>query len=163
MAHFHVTRHSEDEDPYITEDKGSALDYASTELAELGDSEHDLVITIAMQVEEGQDVHPDTMADALKSQLKAERYWNWSTNTGNHAKFLNPDTPDSERAPLYQDGDVDGKTAEERRNEGADWVISQVNNETPMHIWECLYATGTYPDEDRENAGALYCTHGEAS
>ena len=157
MTHWHVTRHSEDDDPYITSSLYDALDYAARELGALADSEHTYVSTVAERVAEDpyrNPCHYDEMEAALRSFAKAERYANLSLNAAKFDKQIRADIAD--RAPLYQDdqiwlapGDVDNP--ESNLYKSALWVVGNINSGSPMSVWGCEAETG----EDDERG--LYC------
>jgi hypothetical protein len=50
MTHYHVRRHSDDDDPFVTDDLFAALGYARDELDHLADMEHEGVSFTAEEV-----------------------------------------------------------------------------------------------------------------
>jgi hypothetical protein len=169
-THYHVSRHSNDDDPYITDDLFAALDYAGTELNELADFEHEGLSYIAQQVAEGQTMFDDnavskaTMEVALLAFLKVERYNGLMANTANMVKQNR--APHVDRAPLYQidwENEGDGlwpvRAADARLFEAAKRVAQSVNDASPVSITECSADMRTWPEEERKLAVIeTYCT-----
>jgi hypothetical protein len=135
--HFHVQRHSEDEDIYVTERIYDALDYAATELEAVTDIEHE---GISAYGEQG------VFEAAYRCWQRSERYGDLAGNAENVVRQNN--SPAEKRAPLYQ-----GDGWQERLLEHAQWVAGKINRDGPdgFGIWECtseiaLLNEGT-PDE----------------
>lgn len=176
MVHYHVNRHSDDEDPYLSESLFDALDYARTELDSLADMEHSNVSYTAQRVEEARtmggkypDVYEmeDEMEEALLSFSKAERYTGLMANAANMVK--QNDAFYAERAPLYQVDSADwvGRAGNEladardaadaRLLDAAKRVARTINEGSPLGIWDCNAALGTWPDDDPLHAGETFC------
>lgn len=171
MTHYHVNRHSDDEDPYVAESLFDALDYARTELDSLADFEHDYVSTTAQRVEEARTMgakYPEVyeMEEALLSFAKAERYSNLMANAANMVKQNR--TKHADRAPLYQIDwrDKNGgtrrgwdavKEANARLVDAATRTAHTINEGSPLGIWDCNAALGTGPDTDPLHNGETYC------
>jgi hypothetical protein len=157
MTHWHVTRHSEDDDPYVTGSIYDALDYAARELNELADHEHDFVSTVASRVAEHPDRNPchyDEMEAALRSFMKAEHYSSLALNAASRYKQSRASIAD--RAPLFQEDQVflapgDADNPQAKLYQSATWTAGEVNSGSPLSIWSCEAEAG----EDDE--GALYC------
>lgn len=135
MTHYHVVRHSEDEDPYITDTVYSALDYAAQELRELDDFETSNVSVVAERVSNGDYVVESEMADALKSYSKAATYENLAINAQIRAD--NHEQSRDMRPPLFQDDTMDDNDPRSLLFQSAVWVMNKINNESPLSIWDC--------------------------
>jgi hypothetical protein len=136
-THWHVTRHNDD-DPFVTEDLFSALDYAATELDILAENEYEYTSAIAERVNNrDDDVSPYEMAEALRSFARSETYGNLQANAANMVK--QHDAPLDERAPLYRETwqANPGTSPQQRLDEAAHNVATQINNESPLSIWPC--------------------------
>jgi hypothetical protein len=155
MPHYHVTRHGDDDDPYITDDIYAALDYAATELAELADMEGQHVDEVANRVAEipesrhmpeddPRNVSEWEMEQALRAWARSAKYDNLHANAANMYKQHTAE--DAERAPLYQST---GFTDADRRSplyESAVHVWYEINENSPISIWECNQ--GSYTDKE---------------
>lgn len=135
MTHYHVVRHSEDADPYVTGTVYSALDYAAQELRDLADFETSYVSGVAERVSNGDYVVESEMEDALKSYSKAETYNNLAINAqiraDNHEQLRN------ERPPLFQDDTTDDNDPRSLLFQSAVRVMDKINTESPLSIWDC--------------------------
>lgn len=89
-VHWHVTRHSEDDDPLSTYSIGGALDYAARELDIIADSEHDAHVWYG------------EAGEFEESWRASERVRAWSGLQQNLANLATQYArPVPERAPLY--------------------------------------------------------------
>lgn len=172
INHWHVTRHSDDEDPCVTETIFAALDYARTELDSLADFEHDGASFTAHRVEEARTMggkYPSTyeMEEALLSFAKVERYTGLMANAANIVKQNG--TFYADRAPLYQVDSADwvGRVGNEladardaadaRLYESALHTAREINENSPLGIWDCTAELRTWPEEDQMHGGESYC------
>ena len=89
MQHYHVVRHSGDDDPFATYDLVSALDYASTEIDRMAESAHGLAISLG------------ATADAAVQYMTADRLVNVHLNLSNMVTQASADP--TQRAMLYRD------------------------------------------------------------
>jgi hypothetical protein len=158
VNHYHVRRHSEDEDPYITDDLFSALDYAATELDNMADFEHDGISACGEQGD---------YESAYEAFVKCERYNNLMMNARNMVKQKGAFYAD--RAPLYQVNSADwvGRVGNEladardaadaRLFESAIRTAGEINSGSPIGIGQCDAPMRTWPDEDQMHGGESYC------
>lgn len=169
--HWHVNRHSDDDDPYLSEDLFGALDYARTTLDELADFEQSNVSATAANVEEARTMggkYPSVyeMEEALLSFAKAERYNSLMMNAANMVK--QHAAKHAERAPLYQvDFSRDAtagwvyadaaKEADARLHQSALHTARAINEGSPLGIWDCAAELRTWPDTDQTHGGESYC------
>lgn len=169
--HWHVTRHSDDEDPCVTETIFAALDYARTELDSLADFEHAGASYTAHRVEEARTMggkYPSAyeMEEALLSFAKIERYTGLMANAANMVK--QNAAKHADRAPLYQvdfgrDATSDwvyadaAKEADARLLEAANHAVQAVNDGSPISITECSAEMLTWPERDQMHGGESYC------
>ncbi len=130
-VHWHVSRHSEDDDVFITEDFWQALDYAATELRDLSEFEYEGISASgdAGDFESAYEAfkHSNEL-DALRSNL---------AHAIQQHERIDPDDDtlvisDKYRAPLYR-----GPGGDERIMETALRAIDTVNFGSPVSIWEC--------------------------
>jgi hypothetical protein len=163
VNHYHVRRHSDDDDPYVSDDLFACLDYAATELDQLADFEHDYVSTVAAKVEEDWSrvsglVTPHEAREALLSFAKCERYVALMANARNIVKQHN--TPRRDRAPLYTEGWLDqgAKEADARLLLAANHTAQEINDGSPISIGGCTAEMRTWPDEDQMHGGETYCS-----
>jgi hypothetical protein len=139
MTHWHVTRHSDDDELFTADDLFSALDYAATELDQLTEFEYEYASGVASRVTGSGDVGAYEMTEALKSLARSEAY------SALHADAVNMwkqhTTPNDERASLYRDTWMrdPGTTGDQRLDTAAHHVIAQINDESPLSIWPCNY------------------------
>jgi hypothetical protein len=131
-THWHVSRHGEDDDPFITPDFWTALDYATGELNDLAEFEHE-GISANGEMEAYQEAYAcfvrsnelDALRNGLKHALDQHSKRDLDENeTYDHGK--------EHRAPLYQ-----GIGGDERIMATAMHAVERVNNGSPMSIWEC--------------------------
>ena len=164
MVHYHVRRHTDDDDPMITDDLFAALGYARDELDHLADMEHEAVSFTAEEVVKGYNgimsensVSKYDMELALLSFAKVETYSNIMLNASNMVKQHNAAI--AERAPFYTpDWEEGGEDAAQARLfESAKRIAAMVNNDTPLSIGECSADLLTWPDEDQMHGGESYC------
>jgi hypothetical protein len=163
MNHYHVSRHSDDEDPYITDDLFAALDYARGELDSLADFEHDGVSFTAGRVQDAHDrgaAYPSTyeMEEALLSFAKVERYNGLMANAANMVKQNAAKHQD--RAPIYRPSWENQGTneADARLYISAEHTAGEINSGSPIAISECEAELKTWPEEDQLHGGESYCS-----
>lgn len=160
QSHWHVTRHSEDDDPLITSDVYFALDYAATELDRMADFEHD---GIRCAGENGD------FEGAYRAWEKAELYHGLMLAAkhapdqhGKHRKdraphYAGPDSgPDEKGWEHYlQDDNPDSllyKTALHH--------VGEISFRSPLSIWECTEPLAQF-DHVVHGDDEVYCTaHG---
>jgi hypothetical protein len=165
MSHYHVIRHSDDDDPYISEDLFACLDYAATELDELADMKHATVSETAENVRRGYNglftdnsVGKDEMEYALLAFAACETYSNVRQNCLNMVK-QHGYSKRADRAPIYRPSWEDQGTeeADARLIESAEHVVKMVNDDTPISITHCCGEMRTWPDHDPMHGGETYC------
>jgi len=124
MNHFHVVRHGEDDDPFLTANVADALDYAATELEYAADWQHTM---ISAHGEVGD------FEEAYGSFVRSERFTNAMLNARNIVRQHTADS-DDDRAPLYR-----GEGASERLAQATDHVVEYVNAHGPIgfRVWSC--------------------------
>jgi hypothetical protein len=146
--HYHVHRHSDDEDPFVTGDLFDAIDYAATELDQLADFEHD---GISASGEQGD------YESAYNAFVRSERYNGLMLNARNMVKQHSQ--PIAERAPFYTpDWEAGGEdAAQERLFESAKRTAGEINSGSPIAISECEAEMKTWPDTDQMHGGESYC------
>ncbi len=138
-AHWHVTRHSEDDDPALFADVYAALEYAADELACLVEFWHE-GITPAGENEDYE--------GAYKAFVKAELYSDL-VSAANHAPGQHH-KPRADRAPLYAAPDYEGGPFDERNlgylgdNDPQSVLfqtalrhVQKINSESPVEIFDC--------------------------
>jgi hypothetical protein len=172
INHWHVTRHSDDEDPWVGETIFGALDYARTELDDLADMEHAMVSDVASRVDTERHaagragLNPYEMEEALLSFAKAERYNGLMLNAANMVKQRGMFYAD--RAPLYQVDSRDWEkgeaaladardAADARLHQAALHTAREINENSPLGIWDCTAELRTWPDNDPMHGGESYC------
>jgi hypothetical protein len=130
-THWHVSRHRDDEDVFITPDIYSALDYAASELRDLAEFEHD---GIAPSGEAGD------YQTAYESWKRANEL-DALHETARHpvTQYNLPDVDEDTiyvagkyRAPLYQGYGGDAKLLETAQRS-----VQAVNDGSQISIWEC--------------------------
>jgi hypothetical protein len=164
MNHYHVSRHSDDEDPFVTGDLFAALDYARGELDSLADFEHDGVSFVAAKVEDarswGDKRYPSAyeMEEALLSFAKVERYNGLMANAANIVKQHNY-SKRADRAPIYRPAWENQGTneADARLYKSAEHTAGEINSGSPIAISECEAELHTWPDNDQMHGGESYC------
>lgn len=164
--HYHVSSHSEDDDPFVTGDLFAALDYARWELDNLADMEHDSVSATADRVAENENTVSMTpskvpayeMEMALLSFVKVQRYNGLMANAANMVK-QHGYAKRADRAPLYRPSWTDQGTeeADARLFEAAKHTASAINSGSPIYITECGATMLTWPDTDPLHGGEPYC------
>lgn len=124
-THYHVQRHSEDDDVLSTDSLAEAMDYAATELDMMADSEHTM---IRASGEAG-----DYEA-AYRAWEHVEAWYGLQANAANIAKQHT--VPPAERAPLYR---ADDTAARDALRTAAMHVMEMINAEGPdgFAMWEC--------------------------
>jgi hypothetical protein len=156
-THWHVSRHRDDEDVFITPDIYSALDYAATELRERAEFEWE---GIAPSGEAGD------YQTAYESWKRSEDLANLA-QTAHHAvtQYNLPDVdgddtsafhePGTVRAPLYRGYGGDAKIMETAKR-----AVEAVNMGSPLGIWECsselVYLNDNGTAESDEDNGFPY-------
>lgn len=151
-THWHVSRHREDDDVYITPDIYDALDYAAGELRDRAEFEWE---GIAPSGEAGDfegaynawkrsqelDALQSTAAHAVKQHKLPDV--DGDDNSAFHA-------PDTVRAPLYRGYGGDAKILETAKRAAA-----TVNDGSEIGIWECsdelVYVTDAGEMTDQDN------------
>lgn len=127
--HWHVTRHSDDDDPYVTSDLYAALGYASEELDLMAEYEHSGIGTLG---------DAGMWEEAYRCWQRCEQY------NALHLQALNivtqHEVAPEHRAPLYQGDDWEG-----RLRESALRVAASVGEGSPMAIWDCADGACTCP------------------
>lgn len=149
MTHFHVMRHSDDEDPFICEDLFTVLDYLGTEMRDLADMEHD---GIAGYGENGM------FEDAYRCWERSEQYGSLQLNAENMVRQHRAARED--RAPLYAGPDDGGACLpdddeDSRLRKSAMWVLGKICDGSPAIAWTCEH--GTREGTGRDDDGVLYC------
>jgi hypothetical protein len=149
--HYHVARHSGDDDVYVTASIFGALDYAAEELGTLADFEWEYVAEIARRVaEEPRPLAGETsmpageMADALRALVRSETYANLKANAENMSKQHG--LPNDKRAPLYVNHP--DRCGDNLLLESARRVTGNINDDSPLTIGEC---SGELLDEDSDD------------
>lgn len=149
MTHYHVMRHDDDEDPFISDDLFAVLDRLATELDSLADMEHD---GISGYGEAG------LFEEAYRCWERSEKYAGLQANAENMTRQHRAARED--RAPLYAGPDEGGaflpdSDPESRLRKAALWVLGGICFDSPVSAWTCEHATreGTGRDDD----GVLYC------
>ena len=161
MTHYHVSRHTEDDDVFVTDDLFAALDYAADELDRMADFEHDGVSMVAAKIEEESDYGTPgnvyDMREALLSFAKMERYNTLMLNARNLVKQSKAAI--AERAPFYTpDWEEGGEDAAQARlSESAKRTAGEINSGSPIRIWDCDAELRTWPDNDQMHGGESYC------
>jgi len=130
-VHWHVSRHRDDDDVFITPDIYSALDYAATELQALSEFEHD---GIAPSGEAG-DFEGAYRAWVRSNELDA--LYETAVHPCQQYNRTDPDEDETyvagkHRAPLYQGYGGDAKLMETAKR-----AVDQVNGGSALAIWEC--------------------------
>jgi hypothetical protein len=153
--HWHVSRHRDDDDVFITEDFWTALDYAATELRDLAEFEYE---GISASGDAG-DYEGAYKAFVRSNELDALRN-NLAHAIDQHNK-IDPDDDipgtvnDGYRAPLYR-----GYGGDERIMETALRAVESVNLGSDMAIWECtselVYLNDTATRESDPDNGQPY-------
>lgn len=166
MSHYHLSRHNEDDDPYISADLYAVLDYAADELDRLADSEHGYVSDVAGRVKDGyrgtlanSKVSESEMQDALLSFGKIET---WTALVANGRNMARQHTAKrAARAPVYRPSWQDQGTEESdaRLLHSAKNVLEAFQADSPFDVWECEADLHTWPDEDPMHAGEDYCAY----
>jgi hypothetical protein len=157
MTHWHVTRHSEDDDPYVTDSLYDALDYAAGELDPLAGHEHDMITASG---------EAGNFEEAYKSFVKTETLAGLQANAANIQTQARSEPAD--RAPLYSDDtpydEESGEVNTASRLYGAaQWVAENINEGSPLFLWQCeaetayVTDTGEPAHEDDPNA-QMTCT-----
>lgn len=154
MSHWHVSRHRDDDDVFITTGFWSALDYAATALSELAEFVHGGIGPMG----EAGDYQSAYEAWVRSNELDA-LYQNVKHAGDQHSK-ADPDEDEQydatrHRAPHYQ-----GYGGDERIMETALRVVEQVNSESELNIWECtselVYLNDAGTDLSDEDNGFPY-------
>lgn len=109
--HFHVVRHNEDDDEFVTTGIAAAIDYAAMELEMLAGQEHEMVRTYG---ERG------LYKEAYFAWDRSEEIFNLHENAANIAAQYAAKSED-DRAPLYQ-----GPGWEERLAGAARHMIAEI-------------------------------------
>lgn len=135
--HWHVIRHNDDDDHYVTMDIYRALDYAQDELRETGEFYWEGITALGEQ---------KMYEEAFKNFQLWQTFDNLRSNVKNVVKQHNSEVKD--RAPLYSDPDVIHDYAESSPLfKTALWVIDNVNRDTAMNIYSCT-GDDVIADED---------------
>jgi hypothetical protein len=130
--HWHVSRHSNDDDVFIVEDFWYALDYAADELRDLAEFEHE---GISANGEAGDFEGAYT---AFKRSNELDAVMQQAKHALDQHNKIDPDDDipgtvnDGYRAPLYQ-----GPGGDEKIMQLALRAVERINNETPVSMWEC--------------------------
>lgn len=126
MSHWHLQRHSEDDDIYVTPALADALDYAAQELNDSAAFEH-------QRISESGEV--GDYEQAFGSFQRSERYASLAADAANvHHQAT---APIERRAPLYA---VRDEVEYARRvHETGLYVIDRINATGPsgFAVWEC--------------------------
>jgi hypothetical protein len=162
--HWHVSRHSDDDDVFIAEDFWSALDYAAGELRDLAEFEY-----------EGISASGDAgMFELAYTAFKRSNELDAVKMQADHAlqphNKIDPDDDipgtvnDGYRAPLFR-----GPGGDEKIMECALRAVERINSATPVSIWECdaelVYLTDTVPIRvtDADNGRPYHADEWEGS
>jgi hypothetical protein len=121
-SHWHVSRHSEDDDIYSTEGFVEALSYAAYELDKLAEFEHEIITTYG---------DSELFQEAYEAFKCSMQYANLSANAENIYKQYRANHP-SKRAAAYQ-----GEDWQEKLELAADRIQHEINSGSPMKIYEC--------------------------
>lgn len=154
IDHWHVTRHSEDSDMFVTYDMYEAIAYAGDTLREASEFAHE---GITASGEAGD------FEGAYESFKRSEAL---------HGLFLNALNMETQhtaapqdRAPLYQEDNAH-YTPGAPLYDSALWNIGQINEGSAVRIWPCEYTAEAAGDRAAEfgedDPEALICT-GERS
>lgn len=148
-THFHVSRHSEDDDVAVFTDIYGALGYAGEELRSVADFEYEGASFTAQKVSESPGniyfprenfpVDPGEMESALRALAKSEQYGGLAANAENMVRQHSAKPLD--RAPLYRGTDSDDLLLN-----SATWVATEISAKSPVTIWEC--PEDTYEDSE---------------
>ena len=129
-AHWHVSRHSDDEDVFITEDFWNALDYAAGELRDLAEFEYEGISAM------GEAGDYEGAYTAFKRSNELDALYEAAIHPRQQHRRTDPDEDeiitDRHRAPLYR-----GYGGDDRIMETARRAVEKVNSESPVSIWEC--------------------------
>jgi hypothetical protein len=130
MTHWHVQRHSDDDDPYVTAGIYDALDYAATQLGNLADFEHDGIMGCG---------EAGAFEEAYRCWERSELYGNLADNAANVVR-QHREQDAAKRAPLYQ-----GDGWEAALLKHAMWTASEINGKAPrgFMVWYCGYGLVT--------------------
>ena len=124
-VHYHVTRHSDDDEPFVTPDLYAALDYAADEIDSLAEFEHESISIFG------------DMGSYKEAYWAFQRTEALSVLHANVANIVHQHrTKREDRAPLYRDEDGDTLLAE-----SAQRMVEHVNSETPVTLWDCASST----------------------
>lgn len=155
VTHYHVMRHSGDDDPFISEDLFEVLDYLATELRDLADMEND---GISGYGESG------AFEEAYRCWQRAEKYTGLQLNAENMVRQHQAARED--RAPLYAGPDEGGTLLrgtylpddheDSMLRKTALWVLGNICDGSPASAWTCEH--GTREGTGRDDDGVLYCT-----
>jgi hypothetical protein len=168
MTHWHVTRHSEDDDPYVTDDLYDAMEYAATELDLIADHEHDM-ITVSGEAGDFEEAYKSFKKTEILAGLQAN-----ATNIYTQSRSVPAD-----RTPLYQEDmpynppltDEGTPTAESTVNTASELyqtalrMAENINRDSQFSIWSCdaetayVTDTGDPSDEDDPNAHMTCVTY----
>jgi hypothetical protein len=138
-VHYHVTRHSDDDEPFATTDLYTALSYAADEIDNLAEFEHE---SISIFGDMG------SYKEAYKAFQRTEELSVLRANAAHPVEQHS--VPRTDRAPLYQGDDSDALL----------WDLAQrmaekVSDESPVTISECREST------DDPDAWCWTATHNE--
>lgn len=151
-AHWHVSRHSDDEDVLITEDFWNALDYAAGELRELAEFEYEGIAPM------GETGDYEGAYTAFKRSNELDALYQRAIHPVQQHRRADPDDdepsrydPARWRAPLYR-----GYGGDDRLMETARRAVEKVNSESPVSIWECSDELIYVDDNDNPTDDANY-------
>ena len=130
--HWHVSRHSDDDDVFITEDFWSALDYAKGEVDSLAEFEHDGISCM------GDAGDYQGAYEAYKRSNELDAVMQQAKHALDQHSKIDPDDDipgtvnDGYRAPLFR-----GPGGDALIMECALRAVERINSETPVSMWEC--------------------------
>ena len=130
--HWHVSRHSDDDDVFITEDFWSALKYAKGEVDSLAEFEQDGISCMG----DSGDFEGAYNAFKRSNELDAVQMQAAHALEQHNKRDLDEDESYDygvkHRAPLFQ-----GPGGDEKIVELALRAVERINSETPVSMWEC--------------------------